>query len=116
MSEDFDIRPWGSYIVLSDKPNHKVKRITVTPGKRLSLQRHRKRQEHWYVVSGVGVVTLDDKEIQMSPGKSIDIPLGAVHRASNPSDTETLVFIEIQTGEYFGEDDIERIQDDFNRV
>jgi glycosyltransferase involved in cell wall biosynthesis len=108
-------RPWGHYTILSDTPDHKVKRIAVYPGKRLSLQRHRHRAEHWYVVAGDGRATLDGKELRLAAGDSIDIPRGATHRMENPASTE-LVFVEVQTGEYFGEDDIERLEDDFGRV
>ena len=115
MTEEFDIRPWGNYLVLSNKPNHKVKRITVSPGSRLSLQKHEKRQEHWYFVSGQGEVTIDEKIIKVTSNEAVDIPLTAVHRVANTSSSEDLVFIEIQTGEYFGEDDIIRLEDDYNR-
>ncbi len=110
-----DERPWGLYLVLSDEPDHKVKRITVRSGKRLSLQRHEKRDEHWYVVKGSAVVTLDDKEVSLSAGEAVDIPRGVKHRIENRDDDD-LVFIEVQTGEYFGEDDIERFEDDYGRV
>ena len=110
-----DHRPWGFYIVLSDEPDHKVKRIVVYPGKRLSLQRHRRRSEHWHIVNGEALVTLNDKEIPLKKGKSVDIPVGAAHRIKNTG-TENLVFIEIQQGDYFGEDDIERLEDDFGRI
>lgn len=112
---DDGIRPWGRYIVLADEPTHKVKRIEVTPGKRLSYQRHRKRAEHWYVVAGAAVVTLDGKDIRVPAGGAIDIPRTAWHRVANPG-PGPLAFIEVQTGEYFGEDDIERSQDDFGRA
>ncbi|MEA2094143.1 MAG: phosphomannose isomerase type II C-terminal cupin domain [Pseudomonadota bacterium] len=108
-------RPWGEYVVLADEPDHKVKRLTVLPGKRLSLQRHRRRQEHWYFITGTGVVTLDDDEIQVTAGSTIDIPHLTRHRIANPG-TGPLVFIEVQRGDYFGEDDIERFEDDFGRV
>jgi len=110
-----DHRPWGFYIVLSDGSDHKVKRIVVYPGKRLSLQRHRRRSEHWHMVSGEALVTLDDKEIRLKKGDSIDIPTNAAHRIKNIG-TENLILIEIQQGDYFGEDDIERLEDDFGRV
>jgi len=109
-----DHRPWGYYTVLSDEPNHKVKRIVVYPGKRLSLQRHQRRAEHWYVVYGSGVITLDGDEIPVSSGDSVDIARGAVHRVQNHSN-ENMAFIEVQKGDYFGEDDIERIEDDYGR-
>lgn len=108
-------RPWGYYEVLSDLPDHKVKRIVVYPGKRLSLQRHSRRFEHWTVISGSPVVTLDEDELNLGPGESIEIPRGARHRIFNPGD-DLVVFVEVQTGDYFGEDDIERFEDDFGRV
>ena len=110
-----DHRPWGYYQVLSDLPDHKVKRITVYPGKRLSLQRHQRRSEHWTVVHGTAQVTRDSQQIVVKAGKSVDIPLRAIHRVFNPG-TESLVFIEVQMGDYFGEDDIERLEDDFGRI
>jgi mannose-6-phosphate isomerase len=110
-----DHRPWGYFTVLSDEPDHKVKRICVFPGKRLSLQRHRRRSEHWYLVCGEAVATVDDREIALRPGDAADIPCGAAHRLRNVGEDEA-VFIEVQTGEYFGEDDIERIADDYGRV
>lgn len=110
-----DLRPWGYYKVLSDLPDHKVKRIVIYPGKRLSLQRHRQRSEHWVIVSGQALVTLDSGVVSLGPGQSVDIPLGAIHRIHNPC-SEPLVFVEVQMGEYFGEDDIERLEDDFQRA
>lgn len=110
-----DHRPWGYFEVLSDdKGDHKVKRITVWPGKRLSLQWHRKRREHWIMIAGSALVTLEGKEIRLSPPDSIDIPLMAHHRIENIGNVP-LVFIEVQQGEYFGEDDIVRVEDDFGR-
>ena len=110
-----DRRLWGWYRVLEDAPNHKVKRIVVDPGFRLSLQRHRLREEHWFVLSGSALVTLGDEELKLQPGDAIDIPRGAKHRVANPG-VEPLVFIEVQRGDYFGEDDIERFEDDFGRI
>lgn len=110
-----DHRPWGYFVVLGDNPDHKVKRIVVYPGKRLSLQRHQHRSEHWYILSGEAIVTLGDEEIRMEKGRAVDIPVGTIHRVMNPGDEE-MAFIEIQTGDYFGEDDIERFEDDFGRV
>ena len=109
-----DHRPWGFFKVLSDADDHKVKQITVYPGKRLSYQRHRRRSEHWHVVAGNPVVTLDGRDIPLVPGKSVDIGTGEAHRVANPG-TEDVVFIEVQRGDYFGEDDIERLEDDFGR-
>ena len=109
-------RPWGFYEVLSgDRADHKVKRITVWPGKRLSLQYHARRSEHWVVIAGEGLVSVDDALRKLGPGQSIEIPLGSPHRIENIGD-EPLVFIEVQRGEYFGEDDIVRIEDDFGRI
>ena len=109
-----EYRPWGSYEVFLDSPECKVKRITVNPGQRLSYQYHFKRQEQWTVVRGNLTILLEDEKVFRSPGESIKIPVGAKHRAWN--ETEELVqFIEVQTGTYFGEDDIIRIQDDYGR-
>lgn len=110
-----DKRPWGFYVVLADEPDHKVKRIVVFPAKRLSYQRHFKRSEHWYVLSGEALVTLDGKDVHLTAGQSVDIPLETAHRVQNPG-KQDLVFIEVQQGTYFGEDDIERLEDDFGRV
>jgi len=107
-------RPWGHYEVLSGRPDHKVKRIVVYPGKRLSLQSHARRSEQWTVISGSLIVTRNDEEIRLNPGDSIGIPVGVRHRAANPGE-EPAVFIEVQTGDYFGEDDIQRFDDDFDR-
>lgn len=111
-----DHRPWGFYEVLCDEhAGHKIKRITVWPGKRLSLQLHKKRREHWIVVSGQGRVTIGKDEIILGPAESADVPVGTVHRVENISDAP-LVFIEVQQGDYLGEDDIIRLEDDFGRV
>ncbi len=107
-------RPWGHYIVLLNSPDHKVKEITVNSGQRLSLQRHQKREEHWFIHKGSALITFNDREIALKAGQYIDIPRGAIHRIANNGEVD-LVFIEIQTGEYFGEDDIERLEDDYAR-
>lgn len=107
-------RPWGHYTILTEAPNHKVKRITVLPGKRLSLQSHHCRDEHWYIVQGRGTVTLNDQVVQLVVGNAVDIPKESRHRIANQGE-EPLVFIEIQRGDYFGEDDIERFADDYGR-
>jgi len=112
---EHDVRPWGSYTVLDEGAGYKVKRIEVLPGKRLSYQRHAHRAEHWFVVSGIATVTLDEVEHEIVPGQAIDIALGAAHRVANRGDA-LLVFIEVQRGPYLGEDDIERLQDDFGRA
>ena len=114
-SPKFDRRPWGSFSVLDEGDNFKVKRIEVLPGKRLSYQKHSQRAEHWVVVQGSAKVTLDDKEIIVSTGEAIDIAIGSAHRVENPG-SDLLVFIEVQRGSYLGEDDIVRLQDDFGRA
>jgi len=108
-------RPWGYYEILMEDLEHKVKRIVVYPGARLSLQRHRHRDEHWLIVSGEAVFTLNTDEIILQKGQSVDIPRGASHRVRNagPSD---LVIVEVQTGDYFDENDIERLEDDYGRA
>ena len=108
-------RPWGKYEVLLDEPYCKVKRITVEPNGKLSLQYHNKRQEDWVIVSGVGTVTLDDEVLTLTYGQNIRIPTGSTHRIENKG-TDKLVFIETQTGEYFGEDDIIRLEDKYDRI
>jgi len=107
-------RPWGSYRVLDEGEGHKVKRITVQPGQRLSLQYHQRRAEHWVVVSGEAEVTCGEKVVHLSPGESIDIPQATPHRVRNPGD-KPLVFVEVQRGEYLGENDIVRLEDDYGR-
>jgi mannose-6-phosphate isomerase len=114
-SPQFDKRPWGSFTVLDEGPGYKVKRIEVLPGKRLSYQRHARRAEHWMVVAGTARVTLDGEDVTVRLGETVDISVGAAHRIQNPG-ADTLVFIEIQRGDYLGEDDITRIEDDFGRV
>ncbi len=109
-----DERPWGYYEVVDAGDDFRVKRICVSPGKRLSYQRHFRRTEHWYVVSGSGVVTLDDDEHPVTTGSSLDVAVRSAHRIANVGEDD-LVFIEVQTGSYFGEDDIERLSDDFGR-
>ena len=112
---EFDRRPWGSYEVLEEGRNFKVKRIEVLPGKRLSYQKHSQRAEHWFVVEGTAKVTLDDRDVLIAAGEAIDIPVGSAHRVENPG-TEDLIFIEVQRGHYLGEDDIVRLEDDFGRT
>jgi mannose-6-phosphate isomerase len=108
-------RPWGYYEVLLEDAEHKVKRIVVYPGSRLSLQRHRHRDEHWLIVSGEAVFTLNTDELILGKGQSIDIPRGALHRVRNTGETD-LVIVEVQTGDYFDENDIERVEDDYGRA
>jgi mannose-6-phosphate isomerase-like protein (cupin superfamily) len=115
-SRETESRPWGSYAVLDEGHDYKVKRIEVIPGKRLSYQRHRQRDEHWFVVRGTAKVTLNGEEILVTAGNAVDIMRETAHRVENPDATEPLVFVETQTGTYFGEDDIERLEDDFGRA
>lgn len=115
-SPRFDQRPWGSFTVLDEGEGFKVKRIEVLTNKRLSYQKHARRSEHWFVVSGTAKVTLDGKEFLVKNGEAIDIAVGTAHRVENPDAEELLVFIETQTGDYFGEDDIVRLEDDFGRI
>ena len=113
---EFDERPWGSFTVLDDELfDHKVKRLVVAPGKRLSYQRHGHRAEHWFIVNGTATVTIDGVERDYRPGDSVDIALGQAHRCENRGSTQ-VVLIEVQYGTYFGEDDIERLEDDFGRA
>jgi mannose-6-phosphate isomerase len=115
MEDREDHRPWGYYRILEDEPDHKVKRIVVYPGHRLSLQRHRRRAEHWYVIKGRAIITLDDKELYVQERQAVDVPRGVWHRIKNPGKKD-MAFIEVQTGDYFGEDDIERVEDDYGRI
>jgi mannose-6-phosphate isomerase len=108
-------RPWGMFEILSDDSSHKVKRLTVDPGQRLSLQRHARRSEHWFVVAGEGLVTIEGVAQIVGAGCAVDVPAGAAHRVEN-NGTSELVLIEVQHGSYFGEDDIERLADDFGRA
>ncbi len=107
-------RPWGTYTILEENPKYKIKRIVVKPGKRLSLQKHFHRSEHWIVVEGTALVTLGDKEILVRPNESTYIPIGQLHRLENPGKVD-VILIEAQVGEYLGEDDIVRVEDDYKR-
>lgn len=113
-SPKFDRRPWGTFTVLDEGDGFKVKRIEVFPGKRLSYQKHSQRAEHWFIVQGTAKVTLNDREVMVRVGEAIDIKIGDAHRVENIG-SESLVFIEVQRGDYLGEDDIVRLQDDFGR-
>lgn len=108
-------RPWGEFTILEECKLYKVKRIVVKSGERLSYQYHYKREENWIVVQGKALVILNDEPIELEVGQNIFIPTRAKHRISNPGH-EDLVFIEVQTGSYFGEDDIVRLQDDYKRA
>ncbi|PYS88959.1 MAG: mannose-6-phosphate isomerase [Acidobacteria bacterium] len=109
-----DYRPWGSFTILDEGAGYKVKRIEVLPGGRLSYQKHARRIEHWLVVQGAARFTLDGAERIVHVGETADIPIGALHRVENPG-PELLIFIEIQRGDYLGEDDIVRVSDDYGR-
>jgi mannose-6-phosphate isomerase len=111
-----DERPWGRFIVLEETEHYKVKRIEVSPGRRLSYQKHLKRDEHWYIVRGTAKVTLNGVESIVKTGDDVNVAAGTAHRVENPEGDGLLVFIEIQTGSYFGEDDIVRFEDDFGRI
>ncbi len=107
-------RPWGFFENLSDTATHKVKRITVYPGRRLSLQSHEKRSEHWFIVEGDAIFTCNETSVRIGRGQAVDIGRCDRHRIENVGAAD-LIFIEVQTGEYFGEDDIIRYEDDFGR-
>ncbi|MBN2816746.1 MAG: mannose-1-phosphate guanylyltransferase/mannose-6-phosphate isomerase [Campylobacterales bacterium] len=107
-------RPWGTYTILEESPGYKIKRIEVKPGKRLSLQKHFHRSEHWIVVSGTATVTVEEKTFLVRPNESTYIKMGEVHRLANEGKVP-VVLIEAQVGEYTGEDDIVRLDDDFKR-
>ena len=111
---NFEERPWGNYTVLYRDETCQVKKLVVNPGKRISLQSHKFRAEHWFIVSGRGTAMIDNLEISVRPGDSIDVPIGAKHRISCTSKSD-LVFIEVQTGSSFEENDIVRYEDDFGR-
>lgn len=111
----FEERPWGRFEILRDEGHYKSKKITVHPGAQLSYQSHDKRAEHWIIVRGHGEVVLNDEIIKVGPGSAVFIPLQAKHRMRNTG-SEPLEFIEVQTGQYFGEDDIVRYSDDYKRA
>ena len=114
MSNYIEHRPWGSFEHLLDTDYCKVKRIIVKPGGRLSYQYHDKRRETWVIVKGVADVTLDGMEWRYRNGEVVNIPIGTKHRVEN-THKEDLIFIETQTGTYFGEDDFVRLEDDYGR-
>ena len=112
---DFEERPWGSFAVVHAGEGFLVKQITVAPGGRLSLQRHRHRGENWVVVVGTVMATVDDRRFELVAGDHAEVPLGAVHRLENETDTP-VVLIEVQHGDILREDDIERLADIYQRV
>ncbi len=107
-------RPWGRFIVIDEHSSYKLKRIEVNPGHRLSYQFHEKRSEVWTIVEGSGEMNIDGEKKSIHYGECIQINKKSKHRISNNSDS-ILIFIEVQTGTYFGEDDIVRIEDDYSR-
>jgi mannose-6-phosphate isomerase-like protein (cupin superfamily) len=109
-------RPWGYYEVLhqDNESGYKIKRIRMKPLSRLSLQKHQYRNEIWTIITGIGLVTINDKSIRVTAGSTINIPMKSLHRMANIS-VVPLIFVEVQTGSYLEEDDIERFQDDYNR-
>jgi mannose-6-phosphate isomerase len=107
-------RPWGTYTVLEEQASYKIKRIEVAPGQRLSLQMHHHRSEHWIVVSGAARVVCGEREFIVNVNESTFIPVGTNHRLENPG-VIPLIIIEVQSGEYLGEDDIIRFKDDYQR-
>jgi len=111
---NIDHRPWGRFLQLDLGPGYQVKRIEVLPGRRLSLQSHEQRDETWTVVQGQALVTLDERQIRLVAGESVHIVRRQKHRVHNPGD-ELLIFIEVQKGDYLGEDDIRRYADDYDR-
>ena len=114
MALESEQRPWGSWHVIDVADGYKIKRIHVNPGARLSLQSHAQRSEHWVVIQGVATCEVDGELITVQRDQSIDVPLGARHRLGNQGDEE-LVIVEVQLGDYTGEDDIRRIEDDYGR-
>lgn len=112
---DHEDRPWGSWHVIDVNVGYKIKRIRVEIGCRLSYQTHQHRSEHWVVINGLATCTVDDVTFVAGPGESIDVPAGAKHRLANLG-SEPLLIIEVQRGFYTGEDDIERLEDDYGRV
>jgi len=110
-----ELRPWGSYEILLDSDACKVKRITVSPGEKLSYQYHYKRSEVWTFVSGAGILTLEDEDMPVCEGSVVQIAKEQKHRVYNDGPFD-LVFVEVQLGSYFGEDDIVRLEDSYGRV
>ncbi|XHR82600.1 MAG: phosphomannose isomerase type II C-terminal cupin domain [Gloeotrichia echinulata GP01] len=110
-----ELRPWGSFTVLEEGRGYKIKRIEVKPGHRLSLQMHHHRSEHWIVVSGTAKVVCGENEVLLNNNQSTYVPQCTAHRLENPG-VIPLVLIEVQNGEYLGEDDIIRYQDDYSRT
>ncbi|MEI8320594.1 MAG: phosphomannose isomerase type II C-terminal cupin domain [Alphaproteobacteria bacterium] len=115
MTKIFEERPWGSFKVLLEEPGYKVKEITVKPHSKLSLQSHKHREEFWVTVQGTALALCEETEHELKQGASLHIPKGAKHRLINKT-SEPVVIIETQLGDYLGEDDIERFEDEYKRV
>ena len=113
-TENEVFRPWGSFRSLLLADNHQIKEIFVDPGQRLSLQSHQQRSEHWIITNGPALVTIDDQELKLEVGAHIFIPQGAKHRLTNPGE-KRIKIVEIQIGNYLGEDDITRYEDAYQR-
>ena len=108
-------RPWGTFYVIQNEERYKIKRLEIKPGKRLSYQYHKKRSESWIIIQGNPLITIDDNIKRFFEGDTVLIGTGVKHRIENTED-KNIIIIEIQTGSYFGEDDIVRIKDDYNRI
>ena len=108
------VRPWGWFETISEQPGNKIKRIGVLPGQQLSLQKHQRRAEHWVVVQGTALVTVGERVLELCTGQHVDIAVGEVHRLANRTDA-LVEIVEVQFGDYLGEDDIVRLQDDYGR-
>ena len=109
-------RPWGWFETLAEGPDYRVKRLFLHPGRRISLQRHGHRSEHWVVVNGSGLLTCAEDSLIATPGTSLFIPVAAIHRAEAHADAHGLEIIEVQRGSWLSEDDIERFEDDYGRL
>jgi mannose-6-phosphate isomerase-like protein (cupin superfamily) len=114
-SVDRTQRPWGWFETLSEVPGHKVKRIRVLPGQQISLQRHHQRAEHWVVVRGQAHISVGARSLELGVGQHVDIARGELHRLANRSQ-DPVDIVEVQFGPYLGEDDIERLGDDYGRT
>jgi mannose-6-phosphate isomerase-like protein (cupin superfamily) len=110
------LKPWGRLILLADYKTYKVVLLEISPGQRLSLQRHQSRWEHWIIVKGTALVTLNDHITTLSIGECISIQRKDIHRVENPSEKDILQFIEVQFGDYLSDEDIERFEDDYGRI
>ena len=116
-SENIDrtVRPWGWFETLSEVPGHKIKRIRVLPGQQISLQKHHQRAEHWVVVQGQAHILIGSRALDLGVGQHVDIAQGELHRLANLTQAP-LEIVEVQFGTYLGEDDIERMSDDYGRT